>query len=94
MVKFFNGLPELFQIYLVIGAIVFLVVWKSFAYRLANRASGHVSGHRVSSFKDMGIDPTFLDYLFSLGWVAPMVMGWPIVLFVFITGTNHPKDKK
>jgi hypothetical protein len=93
MMSFFNELPDLFKLHLLVGAIVFLVVWKSFAYRCTNRMSGYISGHPVSSYKDQGIQPTWFDYLLCLGWLPPMLVGWPIVLFFYIFGTKHSNDE-
>ena len=93
MASFFGSLPGYFQIYLIIGVIVFLAIWKSFAYRCANRVGGYVSGHRVSSFKDMGNKPTWFDYLLCLGWAPPMIMGWPVVLLYYLMGFNNSGKK-
>lgn len=76
------------EIYFGIGVAVFLLVWKSFAYRMTNRSHGYASGHPVSSYKDRGIEPTWFDYLLCLGWAAPVVAGWPVVLLVYILGNN------
>ena len=82
------------EIYLGIGIAVFLLVWKSFAYRMTNRSHGYASGHPVSCYKDQGIKPTWFDYLLCLvWWVAPMVAGWPIVLLVYILGSNKKKEQ-
>ena len=88
MSSFIDSFPIGFQIYVFVGIIVFLLVWKSFAYRCANRISGSMSGHPVSSYKDRGIKPTWFDYLLCLGWAPPMIIGWPIVLIVYIVGKN------
>ena len=88
MITFIESLPIGFQIYIFVGIIVFLIVWKSFAYRGANRISGSMSGHTASSYKDRGIKPTLFDYLLCLGWAPPMIMVWPIVLIVYFVFDN------
>lgn len=93
MIEFFNSLPDWFQWHLVVGLVVFLFILKSFAYRMANSTSGYASGHRVSGFKDMGINPTLGDYIGCILWSPPMIVGWPIVLFFYIVGTNHPDNQ-
>ena len=88
MLSIISQFPEWFQIYLLVGGIVFLIVWKSFAYRGANRASGSILGHAVSSYRDRGITPTWFDCLLCLVWFPPMVIAWPLILFIYISGNN------
>lgn len=66
-------------VYILIGIAVFLLAWNRFAYFCAN-FEGPPGGQK--SYVNRGRGPTFRDYLLQLIWLVPIVLLWPISLFV------------
>lgn len=70
--------------YLVAGFIVYMCIFKKFAYNYANSSKWFRNGPPVGR----GIRPGIGDYIVALLWGPVLIIIWPLIIVYFVVKTN------